>query len=93
MTKEEVFMKCPWEEKDITYQEWGRMNFDWSNYYKLKYSVPSYFFRLDNYMKGLKNKHIMKSTFGLKSNAEIKKEIDWWFERCIGAYCQIIYKN
>jgi len=61
----------------------------WSNEYKLHYSVPSYLFRFENFNKGLKNEHIMKSTFGRKSLKEIKEEINYWFNNCIGAYNQI----
>lgn len=67
------------------------MDFDWSNQYKVYYSIPSYFFRLENYHEGLINEHIMKSTFGMKSHNEIIKEIIYWFNNCVGAYSEIEY--
>jgi len=81
--------KYPWEESKISYSEWNKLDFDWGNSYKITYTVPSYFFRYENYIKGLENDHIMKSTFGKKSIREIKDEINWWFKKCIGAYTEI----
>ena len=79
-----------WElKKEITYNEWGKLDVDWGNEYKLKYTVFSYFFRYNNYNEGLKNEHILKSTFGRKSIIEIKQEIEWWYRECIGAYSDI----
>lgn len=83
--------KYPWEKHEIPYSEWGKMDFDWANEYKTSYNVPSYFFRYDNYLKGLKNHHVMKSTFGIKGIDDIEKEIDYWFKACIGAYTKIEY--
>tara|TARA_R110000851_G_scaffold330678_1_gene503772 strand:+ start:300 stop:569 length:270 start_codon:yes stop_codon:yes gene_type:complete len=84
--------KFPSETKKYTYQEWGKMDFDWSNYYKLDESIHSYFFRYDNFIKGLENDHIIKSTFGKKHLLDIKDEIEWWFDKCIGAYNKIEYE-
>lgn len=83
--------KYPWEIKEISYSEWGKMEFDWCNFHKVNTCVPSYFFRYDNYIKGLKNKHITKSVFGTKSICSIEQEIEWWFNRCVGAYTAIEY--
>lgn len=86
-----VRKKKPWEEREISYSEWGRMDYDWANEYKVCYNVESYFFRYDNYMKYKEtgNEHIKKSTFGVKHDFDIQKEIDKWFDACIGAYCEI----
>lgn len=67
------------------------MDYDWANEYKVCYNVESYFFRYDNYMKYKEtgNEHIKKSTFGVKHDFDIQKEIDKWFDACIGAYCEI----
>lgn len=83
----------PWEKRKISYQEWGKLDFDWENEYKLNYTVESYLFRFTNYHKGLKNPTILKSTFGKKSKEDILKEIDYWFNKCIGAYNQIELKQ
>jgi hypothetical protein len=83
--------KYPWEKSKISYSEWSKMKFDWTNYYKIEHSIPSYLFSYDNYIKGLENDHIMKSSFGNKSMKEIKDLINWWFERCIGAHTKIKY--
>lgn len=84
--------KYPWEIRKISYSEWGKMDFDWANQYKVDYTCESYFFRYDNYHKGLLNEHIMKSTFGKMSITDIKKEINNLFEKCIGAYTLIEYE-
>jgi hypothetical protein len=84
--------KFPWETKNYSYQELGKMDFDWGNYNKLQQIIESYFFRHDNFIKGLENDHIMKSTFGKKSMIGIKAEIQWWFDKCIGAYNTIEYE-
>lgn len=81
----------PWETREISYSEWGKMDFDWVNQYKLDHGIPSYFFRYDNYKKGLTNEHILKSTFGRKTIAEINLEIEKWFNINIGAYTRIEY--
>jgi hypothetical protein len=60
----------------------------WKNQHKLS-CIESYFFRYDNYLKGLKNPHILKSTFGIKSIDDIEKEINYWFDKCVGAYSYI----
>ena len=84
--------KYPWETKKLTYTEWGRMDFDWNNHYTVTRTIPSYFFRYDNYLKGLKNEFVLKSTFGRKTQIEIIEEIQWWFDQCLGAYTQIEYE-
>jgi len=84
--------KYPWEVRKISYSEWGKMDFDWDNKNKVDNTVESYLFRYKNYQKGLKNEHIMKSTFGNKSIADIEIEINKWFEMCIGAYTLIEYE-
>lgn len=76
----------PFEKKQYTYQEWGCMDFDWLNYYKVTYNVESYLWRYDNYLKGIDNHHILKSTFGKSNIEDIKKEIELWFNNCLGAY-------
>ena len=80
-----------WDLKDRDYsntQIWGAMDVDWENEHKLN-SVFFYFFRFDNYQKGLENNHIMLSTFGIKSNIQILEEIEWWFNVCIGVYSDV----
>ncbi len=81
----------PSEYRKVTYTEWGTLDWDWENQAKLDKWIAAYFFRYDNYYKGLTNKHIIKSVFGQKPEDEIKKEIDWWYNECIGAYTQIKY--
>ena len=56
-------MKIEYCSSDYSYNEWGNLGLDWSNRYKVKYCVEAYLFRQSNYLKGLNNKHIMKSTF------------------------------
>lgn len=84
--------KYPWEIKKLTYTEWGKMDFDWSNQAKIDKWIPAYFFRYDNYHKGLKNNHIMKSTFGKKNLIEIEAEIERWYNINLGAYTEIEYE-
>tara|TARA_R110000772_G_scaffold17946_3_gene50007 strand:+ start:151104 stop:151505 length:402 start_codon:yes stop_codon:yes gene_type:complete len=83
--------KYPWEEKEISYSEWGSMDFDWTNYYKVSFVVGCYQHRYNNYHKGLKNEHIMRSTFGRKEIWQIKAEINDWFTNSIGANNEIEY--
>ena len=78
----------PWEVNKLTYKEWGEMKHDWINETKLDY-VESYFFRLNNYIKGQQNHFILKSTFGMMSDGEIKQSIEKWFNHCIGVYSEI----
>ena len=52
--------KFPWELKKLTYAEWGNLDFDWVNQSKINKWIPSYFFRYENYHKGLENEYIMK---------------------------------
>lgn len=79
----------PWDVKDLTYREFGSLNYDWLNSYKVSKTVQSYLFRYDGYNKGLTNEYIMKSTFGRLHISDILKEIDYWFNKCIGAYSEI----
>lgn len=81
--------KKPWEIKKFTYSEWAKMDYDWNNEYKVKHNVESYLFRYENFISGNVNSQIMKSTFGVKNNIEIRKEIEYWFDACIGAYSEI----
>ena len=81
----------PWEIREFTYQEWGNMKHDWINETKLDY-VESYFFRYDNYIKGQKNKFILKSVFGTTDSIGIEKSINKWFKSCIGAYSETEFK-
>jgi hypothetical protein len=81
--------KDPWEVKNLSYQEWGNMDFDWNNHAKVHKWIPAYFFRYNNYKKGLENEHIIKSTFGMKHEQHIQKEIQRWFSICVGAYSVI----
>ncbi len=67
--------------------EWNDMPVDWVNESKLDW-VKSYFFRYDNYILGKKNMFILKSTFGNKSDIEIKEDINKWFSICVGAYSE-----
>lgn len=83
----------PWETRTHTYIEWSKMDYDWKNHYKIEQTVVSYLWRYNNYLEGLKNPHIMKSTFGLKNDRDIKEEIAWWFNRCIGAHNTITFKK
>ena len=76
----------PWEIKKLTYQEWGQNKHDWENEYKLMYSVESYFFRYDNFIKGNESDVILRSVFGNKNYEDIVKDIKYWFNKCIGAY-------
>jgi len=85
--------KYPWEIKNLTYTEWVKMDFDWNNHVKIDKWIPAYFFRYDNYQKGLENDHIMKSTFGRKKIIEIKEEIENWYNINIGAYTKIEYEK
>ena len=85
--------KYPWEIKKLTYTEWGNMDFDWNNQAKIDKWIHAYFFRYENYHKGLENDHIMKSTFGRKTIIEIKAEIEKWYNINIGAYTKIEYEN
>ena len=82
----------PWETRDFNYQEWGKMEYDWTNESKINNSVRCYFFEYDNFIKGKKNEHILKSTFGRKSVFEIEYSISLWFKKCIGAYNEIQLK-
>jgi len=66
---------------------------DWTNECKIMYTVESYLFRFNNYHKGLLNKHIMMSVFGAKDKNDIKKEINEWYDRCIGAYNEIEFNG
>lgn len=75
-----------WEGKNYSYQEWANTPFDWSNFYKVKYTVESYLWRYDNYLKGLSNAHILKSTFGKSDLKSIQEEIEMWFNDSVGAY-------
>lgn len=79
-----------WElnRKCRTTKEWCEMPIDWLNEHKLK-AVDSYFFRYDNLEIGKANEFIIKSVFGNKSMFEINKEINWWFNKCIGVYSEI----
>ncbi len=85
-------VRYPWEIKKLTYKEWSIINFDWDNQSKIDKWIPAYLFRYNNYQKGLKNKHILKSTFGRKTIIEIKEEIEMFYKICIGAYTKIEYK-
>ena len=76
---------------NISYSDWSKLDVDWTNQSKLDNSIPSYFFHLNGYKKGLVNNHILKSVFGLKKKAEILEDIRWWFNNCRGAYNEIIY--
>lgn len=69
------------------------MDYDWANEYKVTYNIESYFFRYNNYMKYIEtgNDHIRKSTFGVKSTWDIQRDINKWFNACIGAYTEIEY--
>ena len=84
-------MKIEYCSSDYSYNEWGNLGLDWSNRYKVKYCVEAYLFRQSNYLKGLNNKYIMKSTFGLMSYKSIEQDIELWYNKCIGAYNQIKY--
>ena len=79
----------PWEIRKYTYQEWGKMDFDWLNEHKLDQTIVCYFWRIENYEKGQKNEHILRSTFGMKTEYEIQQEIQYWFNASVGAYNEI----
>lgn len=83
--------KVEYDASNYSYTEWSNLKLDWSNRYTVKYSVESYLFRYNNYQKGLSNKHIMKSTFGVMSHKSINRDIKMWYNRCIGAYNEIKY--
>lgn len=79
----------PWNYRGISFNEWFYGDYPdkkeyWSDLANNK-TVRGYLWRYENYKKGLDNEHIMKSTFGKTSKTSIKEELDWWFDRCLGA--------
>lgn len=80
-----------WDNKTISYSDWSKLNVDWINESKLDNSVPSYFFCYDNFKTN--NEYIIKSVFGVKSKLDIKCEIEYWFNKCVGAYNDINIKQ
>lgn len=82
----------PWHKNKLTYQQFAQLDYDWVNEFKLN-SVESFLFRYNAYKKGKRNKYILRSVFGNKSEFDIQQEISIWFIKCIGAYTKIEIKN
>ena len=87
--KEKHWIKYP--KKRDTY-EWKLMSVDWLNECRLDY-VETYFRLLENFEAGLKNEHIMLSTFGRKPIRLIKEYIQVWFNDCVGTYSEIEFNK
>jgi hypothetical protein len=80
--------KEPWEILGISFNDWFYGPYDKGWYWREmanKKTIDSYLWRKENYEKGKQNEHILKSVFGKSSETEILKEINWWFDKCVGA--------
>ena len=86
-------MCAPWERMGLSYNTWfydKKIDKTW--YWKQeakKKTCENYLWRYNNFIKGQDNKFILKSTFGKSSDVSIQKELDWWFNRCVGANTKI----
>jgi hypothetical protein len=83
----------PWKHLGVSFNEWFYDKTIDKNWYWAQESnsrtCENYLWRLDNYIKGQSNEHILKSTFGKTNHIEIQKQLDWWFKRCLGANTKI----
>lgn len=79
----------PWANKNLTYQEFAKLDFDWNNEHKLDHCVRCYLHYYNNFEKGKKNEFILKSTFGRNSIEQMLETIEYWFNASIGAYSEI----
>ena len=71
--------------------ELGSQHPYWSNYVKLS-SANTYLHKLNLWNKSKHDDFLKKVYFGMKLDADIKRELLYWFNRAIGGYNHVGYR-